>query len=474
MRPSGAASRKSWTNFPQRLAVKDEKRQLTYAQLDEESDALAVALRKLGVKAGDRVATTLGMTIAHSVVSSVWLSFQVDTDPSRPQVIHACFKMGAILAPMNPSYSPQQAVSAVKHITAKCYILSTQIALPYKEPKSTASVWESALAACATPEANERKDSSHLRNIITVNNGGQLPQSSPLVWDLDSLLETNKGYRFTDVDHLHPQDTINLQFTSGTTSSPKAVSLSHWNILNNAYMNAHDMGYSHEDTIPCTMPLYHCGGMVLIILASMTVGACINFPCESFNALLTLQTIKEDKARIVIGVPTMFHSWLDLLSLPEFASHDFSHIRSGLIGASPILPSLRKELNERLHLQNLGNMYGMTETCPTQTHVMPDDPEDRKFSSVGRPIPHQTIRICNRDDPHCVLAIGEKGEVQASGMVMQGYWEEPAKTAEVIIITKDENGNDVRWMRSGDEGLMDADGFLTITGRIKDLIIRGT
>ena len=358
----------------------------------------------------------------------------------------------------------------MRHIDARCYIVSRDIYLPYKQPRSSKPLLDSVLAACTGAHP------LNIDSILVINNGAcadESPYRSEGVRGFEDLLDSHKGQTFNVQEQLNPHDTINLQFTSGTTSSPKAVALSHWNILNNANIAARVWGTTQRDVYVCTMPLYHCGGIVAVVLAAMTHGAMISLPCEAFNALLTLHTIKEDRCTVLHGVPTMFLAWFDLLSLPEFRDHDFSHIRSGLVGAAPILPSLRKTLNQQLYLEDVGNTYGMTETCPVATMLTPSDPLDKKYNTVGRAMPHQTVRIAARDDPRRTLRVGDKGEILVAGMIMQRYWDDPERTIAATAITTSESGGKMRWMRTGDEGVMDADGFVTVTGRIKDIIIRG-
>jgi len=366
---------------------------------------------------------------------------------------------------MNPAYSPQQAAAALKHITAGCFITSSHIALPYRQPQSTKPVLDYVAKTAAVG----------LGKIIVVSNHDEGPQlCTPYgTVDFDWLMSLHQGQVLPPQTQLTPHDTINLQFTSGTTSTPKAVCLSHWNILNNAYIGATLFDMTEEDTIPCSMPLYHCGGLVKIVLMAMTVGAGVIVPSESFNARATMQSLTQERCTMFAGVPTMLLACLKLLDEPEFAGHDFSHIRTGFVGGSMISPVLRQQLNERLHAGDVRNIYGMTELSPIITMAGPSGHDERRYSTVGRPYPHCKVRIVARDDPHRTLHVGEKGEVVGTGMVMQGYWQDEARTADACVTTEELDGTKTTWMRTGDEGMLDADGFLTITGRIKDIIIRG-
>ncbi|EMC92901.1 hypothetical protein BAUCODRAFT_125858 [Baudoinia panamericana UAMH 10762] len=430
--------------YSDRPAVKVGALRLTYRDLDDRTDEVVKALYKLGLSSGDVVATTLSMNINHLLI------------------IYACFKSGIVLAPLNPGYSSTQVVAALQHVKARCWFVGHTIAIPYKQPLSTQPLRDAVYAA-------QSVDNALLCKVVVVN------ATSPTdfrerCWEFQTLLRSAADQAIERNLSLEADSTATLLFTSGTTSSPKAVVLSHHNILNNANVCSHLWGTTSEDVYISTMPLYHCGGIVLVLLAAMTHGAMISMPCEAFDALALLRAIREDRCTILSGVPTMYMAWLDLLSLPEFANHDFSHIRSGFIGASPILPSLRETLNQRLHLHGVGNAYGMTESSPVATIALASHPEEKKCSTVGYTIPHQSVRIAARDNPHRTLEVGERGEILIAGMVMRGYLDNQKKTDEAIVETVAEDGTMTRWMRSGDEGMMDADGFVSVTGRIKEEI----
>ncbi|KAK4955193.1 hypothetical protein LTR10_007388 [Elasticomyces elasticus] len=448
----GSRLKETVGQHPDRLAVKSTTLRLTYRELDEQSDALAAALQALGIQAGDRVACSLGTSIAHLLV------------------IYACFKSGAILTSLNPSYTSQQVVSALRHVDVRCYIASSDILLPYKAPVSSSTLLKSVFAACDKDDGQVSVSS-----VIVASNGAPNEQAiqDSRVWAFEDLLEAHRGRVVEPATKLHQDDTISLQFTSGTTSSPKAVALDHWSILNNANVVSHLWETTCEDVFVCTVPLYHTTGITALVLAAMLHGACLSMPCEAFNAQQMLRAVVEDRCTILHGVPTMFQAFVRLRYSPEFAAHDFSHIRTGFIGAAPIPSSLREKLNQQLNLSGIGNAYGMTETCPAVSVSTREDPDEQKFYSVGRPIPHATVRITARDDPHQTLNVGERGEVLVAGMLMKEYWGDPERTAAAITTTVSDDGIKTRWMHTGDEGVLDMQGFLTVTGRIKDIIIRG-
>lgn len=447
--------------FPQNIAVKaGSDEQLTYEALDQQSNSLALSLRNdLGINAGDRVAISLGNNIPYLVT------------------IYACVKIGAISVPFNPAYTSDQTIAGLNHITAACFVTSSHITLPYKEPQTTVPLLQRLTNASTT--ANSQMPVPCLKHVVVVKDASttlHLERSSisPVyIHDYDSIVCANRGRPLPLQDHLSPEDVINLQFTSGTTSAPKAVCLNHVNILNNAYFCARSLKVSEFDILCCPPPLYHCFGLVLGSLMAMTHGAAILFPSESFNARAIMHAMEEHRPTLLHGVPTMFIAYLELLEKGFLKDHDFSHLRSGMIGGSPIAPALRLELNKKMHLSGLVNVYGMTELSPAATMTTEEDTLT-KMETSGRPIAHQSIKIVARDDASRTLLSGERGEILVSGMIMKGYWEDQYKTSQAFHVDYDgESDQPIVWMRTGDEGMIDQSGYLKITGRIKDIIIRG-
>ncbi|KKY14579.1 putative long-chain-fatty-acidligase [Phaeomoniella chlamydospora] len=372
--------------FPQNIAVKaGSDEQLTYEALDQQSNSLALSLRNdLGINAGDRVAISLGNNIPYLVT------------------IYACVKIGAISVPFNPAYTSDQTIAGLNHITAACFVTSSHITLPYKEPQTTVPLLQRLTNASTT--ANSQMPVPCLKHVVVVKDASttlHLERSSisPVyIHDYDSIVCANRGRPLPLQDHLSPEDVINLQFTSGTTSAPKAVCLNHVNILNNAYFCARSLKVS-----------------------------------EIFDG----------------------------------------HDPCGMIGGSPIAPALRLELNKKMHLSGLVNVYGMTELSPAATMTTEEDTLT-KMETSGRPIAHQSIKIVARDDASRTLLSGERGEILVSGMIMKGYWEDQYKTSQAFHVDYDgESDQPIVWMRTGDEGMIDQSGYLKITGRIKDIIIRG-
>lgn len=256
-------------------------------------------------------------------------------------------------------------------------------------------------------------------------------------------------------------DAINIQYTSGTTGSPKGATLTHHNILNNAFFVGEGCRLDDHDRVCIPVPFYHCFGMVMGNLACTTHGATMVIPAPSFDPVATLRAVATERCTSLLGVPTMF---IAELSLPDFADYDLSSLRTGIMAGSPCPSEVMRRCINDMHMSEVTICYGMTETSPVSTQTAFDDPVAKRVSTVGRVTPHVEVKIV---DPNgLVVPRGVKGEFCTRGYsVMLGYWENPEKTAEAI----DEAG----WMHTGDLATMDEDGYLDISGRIKDLIIRG-
>ncbi|MCW4461993.1 AMP-binding protein [Sphingomonas sp. BT-65] len=262
-------------------------------------------------------------------------------------------------------------------------------------------------------------------------------------------------------EDLHPGDPINIQFTSGTTGLPKGATLSHRNILNNGYFVGRGMGLSADDRICIPVPLYHCFGMVMGNLASITHGAAMVYPAPGFEPEATLRAVEAERCTALYGVPTMF---IALLAHPQFDSFDLGSLRTGCMAGAICPEPLMREVIERLHMRDVTIAYGMTETSPVSFQTGLDDPLDRRTGSIGRVQPHLECKLIGPDGG--VVPVGQPGELCTRGYsVMHGYWNEPERTAEAI----DAAG----WMHSGDLAVIDGAGYANIVGRLKDMVIRG-
>jgi len=261
---------------------------------------------------------------------------------------------------------------------------------------------------------------------------------------------------------LDPDDPINIQYTSGTTGFPKGATLSHHNILNNGFFVAELLGYTERDVVCLPVPFYHCFGMVMGNLGSTTHGACIVIPAPSFEPGTTLRVVAQERCTSLYGVPTMF---IAMLESPDFATHDLSSLRTGIMAGSPCPEHVMRRVIDEMHMSEVSICYGMTETSPVSTQTRTDDALERRVGTVGRAGPHVEVKIVDPDGGK-VVERGEPGELCTRGYsVMLGYWDDAERTAEAI----DAAG----WMHTGDLATMDADGYCAITGRIKDMVIRG-
>ncbi|KAJ9155165.1 Long-chain fatty-acid-CoA ligase-like protein [Pleurostoma richardsiae] len=466
---------------------------LTYAALDAASNSLAHALRSLGVKKGDRVAVSLGNCAEFATLT------------------YAVFKLGAILVPLNPAFNAKQVVAALKHLEVELLIIGAVTDLAYKPCRGRSNL---PLLQSLVPNLRSGKiespDVPSLKTVVVVDNAPSHPLVSfPLgtyqsltpystLLDDASSAPPSSTRSVTPDSALDPSETINIQFTSGTTSHPKAAMLSHTSILNNGAFIAHRMGLDPLDIIVCPPPLFHCFGSVLGYMATATTGAAIAFPSPAFDPAASLRTAADHRATGLYGVSTMFVAMLELVSSassssssPVLSREDAAalptHLRKGIAAGSSVPEPLMRRLYAALGLRDLVICYGMTETGPVSCMTSPADPEARRADSVGRAMPHTRVKVVDPADRRRVLPVGERGELAASGyLVMRGYWGDEARTGEVRVLERDDDdeqqdggvgeggsGGSRVWMYSGDEACMDAEGYVQITGRIKDLIIRG-
>jgi fatty-acyl-CoA synthase len=261
---------------------------------------------------------------------------------------------------------------------------------------------------------------------------------------------------------LDPSDPINIQYTSGTTGFPKGATLSHRNILNNGFFVGEGCGIDEHDSICVPVPYYHCFGMVMGNLAATSHAACVVLPSDAFEPKAVLEAVETERCTNLYGVPTMFTAEIDH---PDFERFDLSSLRTGIMAGAPCPVEVMRKVIDKMHMDGVTICYGMTETSPVSTQTGADDEIERRTGTVGRVHPHVEIRIADPGSGQ-TLSRGESGEFQTRGYsVMLGYWDDPARTAEAI----DADG----WMHTGDLAVMDDEGYVSIVGRIKDMIIRG-
>jgi fatty-acyl-CoA synthase len=399
-------------------------RRWTYAQFAADADALAAGLLGLGLGKGDRV--------------GIWA-------PNYPEWVLTQFataKIGIILVPINPAYRTHE----LNYVLNQAGIRVLIAAQSFKTSDYVSMV------------AEARATAPSVENAIFLGT----PQWTELLDAGAAALEADPRLVAAAQELLSADDPINIQYTSGTTGFPKGATLSHHNILNNGFFNAEQMGLTPDDRLCVPVPFYHCFGMVMSNLACVTHGATIVIPALSFEPKAVLEAVSQERCTALHGVPTMF---IAELSEPGFDSYDLSQLRTGIMAGSPCPVEVMKQVIERLGMSEVGIAYGMTETSPVSTFTRRGDTIDQRVSTVGRVGPHLESKIV---DPVTGLTVsrGTPGEVCTRGYsVMLGYWGQPEKTAEVI--------DAARWMHTGDLGTMDDDGYLRITGRIKDMVIRG-
>ena len=451
----------------------------TYEALDHASNTLAHSLRSLGVKKGDRVAVSLGNC------------------PEFAALTYALFKLGAILVPLNPTFNAAQITAALTHLGVELLIIGAVTDLPYKPCRGRDNL---SLLQTLAPDLKKRGGRVEspgipsLKRIVVVDNTpahplvpSPLPDNPALIPFLELMQAWPSAFSSESVtpdSPLAPDETINIQFTSGTTSHPKAAMLSHTSILNNGALIAHRMGLVPDDKIVCPPPLFHCFGCVLGYMATATTGAGILFPSPAFDPLASMRMAADHQATGLYGVATMFVAMLEVLAearslgtdpslTPDKIALLPSHLRTGIAAGSSVPESLMRRLYDSVGLNELVICYGMTETSPVSCMTTPTDPFEKRTGSVGRAMPHTRVKVVDPADRTRVLPVGERGELAAAGyLVMKGYWGDEEKTAEVRVAETDEHGQETVWMYSGDEASMDAEGYVEITGRIKDLIIR--
>ncbi|MDY7100360.1 MAG: AMP-binding protein [Actinomycetota bacterium] len=403
------------------LVARHQGVRYTYGELDAATEELARGLIALGLDPGDR----LGIW---SPNYAEWVLIQLATA-----------RIGVILVTINPAYRTNELEYALNQSTCR-----TLIAAPsFKTSDYRAMV------------AEVRPRTPALEHVIHLWSAE---------WDelLDIARTVSRDQLARRERSLSPDDAINIQYTSGTTGFPKGATLTHRNILNNAYFVGRGCGYRHTDRVCIPVPFYHCFGMVMGNLGCLTHGATMVVPSDSFDPGAVLAAVSEEGCTSLYGVPTMF---IAELGHPDFDSFDLSSLRTGIMAGSSCPVEVMKQCIERMGIGDVTICYGMTETSPVSTQTGPDDDIDHRCATVGRVHPHVEIRIVDPETGD-VVPRGTAGEFCTRGYsVMKGYWDDPERTAEAI----DAEG----WMHTGDLATMDDDGYVNIVGRIKDMIIRG-
>ncbi|HEY0596486.1 AMP-binding protein [Sphingopyxis sp.] len=411
----------------------------SFTELLERSDAFAAGLLALGLNPGDRI--------------GIWAPNCAEWTLTQ----FAAARAGLILVTINPAYR----LSEVEYTINKVGLSALVAATSFKTSDYPAMIEEIApeVAASAPGELYAARLPA-LRSLILI---GEQARSGWLRFDDVARQGTDAGrQRLAEIaPTLDSNDAINIQFTSGTTGLPKGATLSHRNILNNGYFVGRTQVLGEGDRICIPVPLYHCFGMVMGNLASITHGAAMIYPSEGFDPEAVLRAVEAERCTALYGVPTMF---IAVLAHPRFDDFDMSSLRTGCMAGAICPEPLMRQVVDRLNMRDVTIAYGMTETSPVSFQTAPDDPFERRVGSIGRVQPHLECKIVDTDGN--IVPSGEPGELCTRGYsVMIGYWDEPQRTAESI----DEDG----WMHSGDLATIDPQGYGNIVGRLKDMVIRG-
>jgi fatty-acyl-CoA synthase len=436
---------KAFDQTAQRFAERDalivpaQQVRWSYKELKRRVDGLAAGLLSLGLNPGDRI--------------GIWAPNRAEWTVSQ----FACAKAGLILVNVNPAYRLSELEFCLEKVG--CRALITAERLKNSDYLEMLRVLVPELYRCAPNELV----SARLPQLNLVIRLGSAHSAGCM--NFDEVLQRGMNSDRARLDEiglqLQPDDAINIQFTSGTTGLPKGATLSHYNILNNGYFVGRGLRLTERDRICIPVPLYHCFGMVMGNLAAISHGAAMIYPAESFDPAKTLEAVDRERATALYGVPTMFIAELET---PEFSRYDLSSLRTGIMAGSPCPVEVMKRVIHQMNLTEITNCYGMTETSPVSFQTDIDDEFERRVSTVGRVHPHVQVKVVDSQG-RCVPR-GVQGEIHTRGYsVMKGYWEDPAKTGEVL--------DDAGWMHTGDLGVIDEHGYGNVTGRLKDLVIRG-
>ena len=424
------------------LVVRHQGIRWSWRELLERSDALATGLMEAGLQPGDRV--------------GIWAPNCAEWTLAQ----FATARAGLILVTINPAYRVTEVEYALNKV--QCAALITAPA--FKTSDYLGMLRELGWPADATSPGAAAVSASvstrlpHLRFIAAL---GETAHAGFVSFNTLANCAADTARLAAVAAKLKCTDAVNIQFTSGTTGFPKGATLTHRNILNNGRFVGEAIGLTPADRLCIPVPLYHCFGMVMGNLAAVTHGATMVYPAESFDPLAVLQTVASERCTALYGVPTMF---IALLNHPQFADFDLTSLRTGIMAGSPCPIATMKEVIARMHMHEVTIAYGMTETSPVSFQTGRADPLDERVSTVGRVQPHLEVKIV--DGAGNTVPRGVPGELCTRGYsVMLGYWGDPEKTAEAV----DAEG----WMHTGDLATLDEQGYCRITGRSKDMVIRG-
>lgn len=421
------------------IVVRHQGIRWSYRQLATAIDAFAAGLLALDLQRGDRI--------------GIW-------SPNNIEWVIAQFataKAGLILVNINPAYRKAELIYTLNKVDCKALILA---------PEFKSSHYIGVLLDIAPAIKTSRPGQLNLsalpalRSLIVI--GDEAVAGMFRFDEIAAMAPADAVDQLIDRALLNqPDDAINIQFTSGTTGLPKGATLTHFNVLNNGYFSGEAMGFTPQDRLCIPVPLYHCFGMVLGVLASVSHGSTMVFPSEAFEPLAVLEAVSEEACTALHGVPTMFIAELEH---PDFDSFDLSHLRTGIMAGAPCPIEVMRKVISKMNMTQVTIAYGMTETSPVSFQSATDDPLEKRVATVGRIHPHVQVKIV--DEKGHVVPRGTSGELCTRGYsVMLGYWGEDGKTKKDI----DRAG----WMHTGDLAVIDDEGYCDIVGRVKDMIIRG-
>lgn len=434
--------------FPEQEAVVSlpQQRRLTYKVFSEKTDELARGLLGLGFKHGDRI----GVWSTNNIE---WLLVQMATA-----------RIGAILVNINPAYRPKELAYALERSEVQGLFVIPR----FRNSDYVGMLQELIPELQGNNTEFTSKALPNLHRIVVYNPNNPLHTETPapgftswqeVIHAAETISQQELNEQTLKLDR---DDVINIQYTSGTTGFPKAVMLTHHNILNNAWFSAQAMHFTELDRLVVPVPFYHCFGMVLANLLCFSVGACLVISSEHFDAEKVLQAVSDEKCTAIHGVPTMFIAQLEHKNFSRF---DLSSLRTGIMAGAPCPPELMKRVINDMHCNEILIGYGETEASPLTHLTTRDDSFERRINTVGHNLPHQEVKIINTDTG-ATVPLGEIGEICFRGYhIMRGYYGQAEKTAETV--------NESGWLFSGDLGTMDEYGYVQITGRRKEMIIRG-
>jgi len=420
------------------LVVAHQNIRWTYAELKSRSDAFASGLLSLGLEPGDRV--------------GIWAPNCAEWTVAQ----FATAKAGLILVNINPAHR----LSELEHVLRAVGCRALISAARFKTSDYIAMIRELVPELGNGSGELKSRRLPELRHVISIGDG-----SHDSCIPFDRVLDRGKqlgNERLESVTAtIQMDDAVNIQFTSGTTGLPKGATLSHHNLINNAFFVGEATGIEPGSRVCIPVPLYHCFGMVMGNLGCVTHAATMVYPSESFDPLKTLETIATERCDVLYGVPTMF---IAQLNHPEFSRFDLGSLRRGIMAGAPCPIEVMKEVAATMHMSEITIAYGMTETSPVSFQSSRDDSLELRVSTVGRIQPHLEVKIVDRNG--CIVPRGEAGELCTRGYsVMLGYWNDEVRTKEAI--------DSAGWMHTGDLATIDEDGYCRIVGRIKDMVIRG-